>query len=109
MRCTKCGNISWDHISICNTCGEDLTEVQKQLGQFPQPEPDFSWFQDLVTEAQAPEDTPPVDLSEIDVSDLIGGEEEELGNSNIDIDIKEIEDVIEDEELQKILEKSLEP
>ncbi len=103
MRCTKCGNISWDHSSICNACGQDLTEIKEALGNFPQPEPGFSWFEAIKRETKAVDrgSDAPVDLSKIDVSDLV----EEKPPTDIDLD--EIDELVEDEELQEVLDKSL--
>lgn len=38
MRCSKCGFFSFDHLSTCNKCGQDLTGVRQFLG-FPDFEP----------------------------------------------------------------------
>jgi hypothetical protein len=35
MRCHKCGFISFDHLSECKKCVEDLTAVRQQLGLLP--------------------------------------------------------------------------
>ena len=111
MRCTKCGNISWDHTSVCNACGQDLSAQRDLLGHFPQPDPDFSWFDSVTKRSALPDESkPPVDLSEIDVSDLV---QKETASSQADtepppdIDLDEIDEIVEDEELQKVLDKGL--
>ena len=106
MRCTKCGNISWDHTSICNACGQDLSDQMDLLGRFTQPEPGFSWFESVSKQVPPKDESkPPVDLSGIDVSDLVQKEADTSPPPDIDLD--EIEEIVEDEELQKVLDKSL--
>ena len=114
MRCTKCGNISWDNMSICNACGQDLSEQIDRLGYFPQPKSDFSWF-DGIMETRATTGKKmdsPVDLSDIDVSDLIHREEAAhpvegaVTPEDIDLDLDELDEIMEDQELQKILDKT---
>lgn len=112
MRCTKCGNISWDHVAVCSTCGQDLKQVQEMLGRFLQPEKDFSWFEvGPPKEAFMVSPEAPVDLSSIDVSDLISEEarppQVDTAPPSQDIDLNEIEEILEDEELQEVLDKSL--
>ena len=109
MRCTKCGNISWDHVTVCNACGQDLTGVQEMLGRFLHPEKGFSWFDSGHTEeASMTSSEPPIDLSSIDVSDLISEgaspPQEDITPSSEDIDLNEIKEILEDEELQEALE-----
>ena len=114
MRCTKCGNISWDNMRICNACGQDLSEQIDPLGHFPQPKPGFSWFDGIMgTKATTGKKMDsPVDLSDIDVSDLLHKEEAahpvegEVTPDDIGLDLDELDEIVEDEDLQKILDKT---
>ncbi len=103
MRCTKCGNISWDHLDVCKACGEELRAIKEALGSFPQPEEGFSWFDSVKREVKSPsaEGDMPVDLSKIDVSDLV----EEKTPS--EIDLEEIDELVEDKELEEVLDKNI--
>jgi len=87
MRCEKCGMTSWDHLTTCKTCGADLTQIKASLGDFIQPEPDFSWFEELDHKERGNEE-----------KGLLTTSDQEIG-------LEELEEVIEDDMLQKALEK----
>ncbi|HID97243.1 MAG TPA: hypothetical protein EYP57_03510 [Thermodesulfobacteriaceae bacterium] len=100
MRCTKCGWISFDNQEMCSKCGQDLKSISKDLGAIEAQTTDFSWFQEDKTKGTAisadtgssGEPANSVDISEIDVSDLID-------------DRDYLEAVAHDQEFQKALGK----
>ncbi len=122
MRCPKCGYISFDYVNNCEKCGKDLKEVASVLGPFIMENQGSSWFEvpdrqevekqidnELLDTASVPEpEAAPLDLRDIDVSDLISdempvdvvddGEEVEVLDSDI------IETVVVDEDFQKALD-----
>ncbi len=122
MRCPKCGYISFDYVNNCEKCGKDLKEVAFVLGPFIMENQGASWFEvpdrqevekqtdnELFDTVSVPEpETAPLDLRDIDVSDLISdempmdvvddGEEVEVFDSDI------IETAVVDEDFQKALD-----
>ncbi len=112
MRCTKCGKIFFDYLESCPSCNQDLKAVHEHLGGFIQPMSDLCWFdienlqEDIsagVT-AAAPEHGP-VNLSDIDVSDLVSEPQEESVAEKVEIDPESLEHVAEDEDFQKALDE----
>jgi len=115
MRCPKCGRISFDYLENCSNCGQDLRKISARLGDFAKPDPEFLWFNmnskadSVKTEPVAPiveqEAGNSIDLSEIDVSDLVDV-------STTDTDVEEIdpgdlETVADDKGFQQVLDQVL--
>ncbi len=91
MRCSKCGRISFDYLENCSNCGQDLRKISAGLGSFTKPDTELMWFSkdfkadSIKTEPIVEQETGnSIDLSEIDVSDLVDA-------STIDTDVKEID------------------
>jgi hypothetical protein len=118
MRCPKCGRTSFDYVDSCEKCGRDLSETRRQLGGFPKPDSGLNWF-DIITGAEAGQTeaadlerkegvSRTVDLSEIDVADLVGDHygpkiDEYVG----EVDTATLEAAAEDEKFQAALGKIL--
>jgi hypothetical protein len=114
MRCPKCGRISFDYLENCLKCGHDLREISAGLGCFAKPDPKIVLLGEnskagvIKTELKAPvleqEAGKSVDLSQIDVSDLVD-------DSN-DTDMKEIDPVdlkkvADDKDFQQALDQAI--
>jgi len=108
MRCPKCGRISFDYLENCSSCGQDLSKISAGLGGFAKPDTELIWF-NMNSKADSvktePEAGNSVDLSKIDVSDLVDA-------PGTDIDAKEIdsgdlETVADDEVFQQALDQVL--
>ncbi len=113
MRCTKCGKISFDYLETCPSCNQDLSEARGLLGGFVQPMDNLCWFH-IEDEGESPPAIEkasghaqgPVNLSEIDVSDLVSKEGgEETAAEPVEIDPESLEQVAEDENFQKALDE----
>ncbi len=122
MRCPKCGYISFDYVNNCEKCGKDLKEVASILGPFIMENQGPGWFEvpdrqeaekqtdnELFDTVSPPEpDTAPMDLRDIDVSDLISdemaGDVVDDGDEIAVIDSDIIETVVGDEDFQKALD-----
>ncbi len=104
MRCPKCGRISFDHLETCRKCNSDLRTIAADLGGFIRPNPQLCWFETRdVSSAVAP-----VDLSDIDVSDLMPGQDGDTLKEVVrEIDPGELEAVAKDEEFQHALDDVL--
>ncbi len=86
MKCEKCGNISWDHIDTCQSCGQSLSYLFNKIGgPFFHPDDTFSWFDYPIKEdkGKRAEDrgeeegvTDSFELSEIEISDLLKGDDQ---------------------------------
>ncbi|OEU58188.1 MAG: hypothetical protein BA871_02395 [Desulfuromonadales bacterium C00003096] len=115
MRCSKCGRISFDYLENCSNCGQDLRKISAGLGGFAKPDTELMWFNmdskadSIKTEPEIPiieqEAENSIDLSEIDVSDLVDV-------STTDTDVKEIdpsdlETVADDKGFQQALDQVL--
>ncbi len=110
MRCTKCGKITFDFLESCPSCGQNLKAVRENLGGFIQPKSDLCWFalpdsdQGETFEGHtSTEYQSPVNLAEIDVSDLVAGEEPV--EQAVEIDPDALENVAGDEAFQKALDE----
>ncbi len=124
MRCPKCGYMTFDYVKQCDKCGGDLSAETEMLGLIVADALDFNWFgsedyasaepQVLEPEAPLEEDVPPpLDLENIDVSDLIS---DEIEPESLE-EIEELEEfslseedlvetaVVEDKEFQEALEE----
>ena len=108
MRCSKCGRIIFDYLENCSNCGQDLREISAGLGGFAKPDTELIWFNinfkadSVKTEPEAGNS---VDLSEIDVSDLV-----DVSTTDTDvekIDSSDIETVADDESFQQALDQVL--
>ena len=115
MRCPKCGRISFDYLENCSNCGQDLREISAGLGGFAKPDTELIWFNinfkadSIKIEPEAPiveqEAGNSVDLSEIDVSDLV-----DVSTTDTDveeIDSGDLETVADDESFQQALDQVL--
>ena len=115
MRCPKCGRISFDYLENCSNCGQDLREISAGLGVFAKPDTELIWFNtnfkadSIKTEPEAPiveqEAGNSVDLSEIDVSDLV-----DVSTTDTDaeeIDSGDLETLADDESFQQALDQVL--
>ena len=115
MRCSKCGRISFDYLENCSNCGQDLRKISAGLGGFAKPDTELIWFNmnskadSVKTEPEAPiveqEAGNSVDLSEIDVSDLV-----DVSTTDTDveeIDSSDLETVVDDESFQQALDQVL--
>ena len=115
MRCPKCGSISFDYLENCPKCGQDLREISAGLGGFAKPDPELMWLgkdskaDSIKTEPEAPiveqEAGNSVDLSKIDVSDLV-----DVSTTDIDmegIDSSDLETAADDEVFQQALDQVL--
>lgn len=115
MRCPKCGRISFDYLANCLKCGQDLREISAGLGDFAKPDPKLMLFgkdskaDSIKTESEDPiveqEAGKSVDLSQIDISDLVDV-------STTDTDIKEIDPVdlkkvADDRDFQQALDQAI--
>jgi hypothetical protein len=115
MRCPKCGRISFDYLENCSKCGQDLREISAILGGFAKPDPELMWFgkdsraDSIKTELEAPiveqEAGKSVDLSEIDVSDLV--DVPGKGTDVEEIDSSDLETVADDKGFQQALDQVL--
>ena len=108
MRCPKCGSISFDYLENCSKCGQDLREISAGLGGFAKPDPELMWLgkdskaDSIKTEPEAGNS---VDLSEIDVSDLV-----DVSTTDIDmekIDSSDLKSVANDTGFQQALDQVL--
>lgn len=115
MRCSKCGIISFDYFENCSKCGQDLRKISAGLGGFAKPDTELIWFNlnskadSIKTEPEAPIVEPEagnsVDLSEIDVSDLV---DVSITDTDVEeIDSSDLEPVIDDENFQQALDQVL--
>ena len=115
MRCSKCGRISFDYLENCSNCGQDLRKISAGLGGFAKPDTELIWFNmnskadSIKTEPEAPiveqEAGNSVDLSEIDVSDLV-----DVSTTDTDvekIDSSDLETVADDKGFQQALDQVL--
>lgn len=111
MRCPKCGSTSFDHMDSCEKCGRDLSDTRRQLGGFPKPDSSLNWLE-IVAGAEAgstdfagkEETSRTVDLSSIDVTDLVGEEDKpKIDDYAGEIDAATIEAAAEDEKFQAAL------
>jgi len=116
MRCPKCGRISFDYLSSCDSCGADLTEIREMLGNIPSSPSDFSWFKGLVEEIEDiySEDSQELEFKSnfpnIDVSDLLEEDEEAPIIEEIpipELNEEEISMISSNDELQSALDKVL--
>jgi hypothetical protein len=115
MRCPKCGRISFDYLENCSNCGQDLRKISAGLGSFAKPDTELIWFSkdsradSIKTEPEAPvveqEAGNSVDLSEIDVSDLLDAPG--TGTDVEKIDSSDLEPVVDDESFQQALDQVL--
>jgi hypothetical protein len=114
MRCPKCGRTSFDHMDSCEKCGRDLSETRLQLGGFPKPDGGLNWLEVVAgAEAGSTEATDvvrkegtshTVDLSAIDVTDLIGDEDKpRIDDYAGEIDTAALEAAAEDKKFQAAL------
>ena len=108
MRCPKCGSISFDYLENCSKCGQDLREISAGLGGFAKPDPELMWLgkdskaDSIKTEPEAGNS---MDLSEIDVSDLVG-----VSTTDTDvekIDSSDLKSVANDTGFQQALDQVL--
>jgi len=115
MRCSKCGKIIFDYLENCSKCGQDLRKISAGLGGFAKPDTELIWFNmnskadSIKTEPEAPiveqEAGNSVDLSEIDVSDLV-----DVSSTDIDakeIDSSDLKSVADDTGFQQALDQVL--
>ena len=115
MRCPKCGRISFDYLENCSNCGQDLSGISAALGGFAKPDTELIWFNmnfkadTIKTEPEAPtveqEAGNSVDLSEIDVSDLVDVYTTDINVE--EIDSSDLETVADDESFQQALDQVL--
>jgi hypothetical protein len=115
MRCSKCGRISFDYLESCSNCGQDLRKISAGLGGFTKPDAEFIWFNvnskadSVKTEPEAPIVEPEagnsVDLSEINVSDLVDAPGTDIDVK--DIDSSDLETVVDDTDFQQALDQVL--
>lgn len=114
MRCTKCGKITFDFLETCPSCGQDLSAVMKALGGFVSPGDGLCWFAGGGPPDQAGPPAgseseegykAPVNLSDIDVSDLIEEDGRPAGEAPVAIDPDTLKGVAEDEEFRKALDE----
>jgi len=115
MRCPKCGRISFDYLENCSNCGQDLRKISAGLGGFAKPDPELIWFSmdskadSIKTEPEAPiveqEAGNSVDLSEIDVSDLVDAPGTDIDAK--EIDSSDLETVADDKGFQQALDQVL--
>ena len=115
MRCPKCGSISFDYLENCSKCGQDLSKISAGLGGFAKPDTELIWLNmnfkadGVKTEPEAPiveqEAGNSVDLSKIDVSDLV-----DVSTTDIDmeeIDSSDLKSVADDTGFQQALDQVL--
>jgi hypothetical protein len=117
MRCPKCGRISFDYLENCSKCGQDLREISAGLGGFAKPDPELMWFgkdsraDSIKTEPETPiveqEAGKSVDLSEIDVSDLVDVSGKGTDTDVEEIDSSDLETVADDKVFQQALDQVL--
>ncbi|WP_456431800.1 hypothetical protein [Thermosulfuriphilus sp.] len=123
MRCPKCNFLTFDHLSTCPHCQNDLSSIKKALGN-PLP---LEAVADFLTGSEAPsassppqgpqlgaqpesiepskEAPGPSGISDIDVSDLVP----EAGEEGSGEDLEEIDlSALESEEFKKALDEILE-
>ncbi|NOR06090.1 MAG: hypothetical protein GQ575_07275 [Deltaproteobacteria bacterium] len=108
MRCSKCGRIIFDYLENCSKCGQDLKKISAGLGGFAKPDTELIWFNinfkadSIKTEPEAGNS---VDLSEIDVSDLV-----DVSTTDTDmeeIDSSDLKSVADDTDFQQALDQVL--
>jgi len=117
MRCSKCGRISFDYLENCSNCGQDLRKISAGLGSFTKPDTELMWFSkdskadSIKTEPEIPiveqETGNSIDLSEIDVSDLVDASTIDTDADVEGIDPGDLETVADDKGFQQALDQVL--
>lgn len=70
MRCVKCGKIINETVNVCS-CGKDLRDIKVNLGNFIEPNREFSWFSNVFSSQESQSEGPSSAFSGIgDISDL---------------------------------------
>jgi hypothetical protein len=115
MRCPKCERIGFDYLENCSNCGQDLRKISAGLGDFTKPDTELMWFSkdskadSIKTEPEIPiveqEAGNSVELSEIDVSDLVDAPGTDIDAE--EIDSSDLRIAADDESFQQALDQVL--
>ncbi len=100
MRCKKCHFISFDWLDTCANCGKSMETEKAQIGDFFPDDKPIDWFSIFDNLSDIPLEkagASKVDISKIDVSDLV--------EEKIDLEEEELKKLAQDEEFQEVLEE----